>query len=170
MHLRFAFLLFVSFALWGTEPGIHMTLDHAITYEERAWGLMGRHQLPENYGMLFHLKRRTTNFWMFNCFLDMSVAFIDKDNVIISISDLKSYPEKMDPKRPIKSLSDIFLYPPNDPAIIFFRQNIVASPPSAHFALETSRDWFQKNEIKPGDKMTWNADKATFYKSHSSRK
>jgi len=95
-----------------------MTLEHAKAKEEIRWGLMGRKTIPKNHGMTFTFAEpKTLNFWMFNCFVDLSVAYIDENRVIREIHQMKAYPEKMDPYRPVNHPRDIDKYPPNDPTI-----------------------------------------------------
>lgn len=168
------FLLFVFFPsfFYGTETkAVPLTLEHAVTQQERAWGLMGRRELPTNHGMLFHFPAtRAHKFWMFNCFIDLSVAFLDEKLRIIQIEDLKSYPEKMDPYRPVNSLNDLAYYPPKDPILIFFQKNEVTAPPSTRYALEMSWNWFKENGIKSGSVLSWDQDSGVISTSHNQDK
>jgi len=169
MFRTILFFLIIPLWVWGTPVSI--TLEHALTWDQRMWGLMGRPELPPNHGMLFHLpgNGKETNFWMFNCLFDLSVAFIDSNNIILNIFDLKSYPNKMDPKRPVKSLKDLSLYPPNDPVVLFFREKAVKGPYSAKYALEMKKNWFQEHGIKPGDMLFWNKEKGTLIPSPNTK-
>jgi uncharacterized membrane protein (UPF0127 family) len=147
-----------------SEKILPITLEYAITTEERAWGLMQRRELPKNHGMLFvYPRNQRLSVWMFNCFIDLSISFLDGNGVITEIRELKSYPEKMDPARPVSKLRDFNKYPPNDPIVEFFHRNQVTSSTPAHFALEMGSDWFKENEIKIGDRLKWESGSPTAY-------
>ncbi len=138
------------------QQGIPVVLEYADTPEERAWGLMGRRALFENQGMLFiYPKEEKIALWMFNCFIDLSVAFLDHEAKILEIRELKSYPEKMDPARPVLSLRDFQKYPANDRVLAFFRSRQIASKSKALFALEMKAGWFDEKGIKAGDRLIW---------------
>lgn len=141
----FFLILFYPFILAG------LTIEVASTPEQIAWGLMGRKEIPDDYGMLFVYETpKITSVWMFNCFVDLSVAFIDENGVIQEIHDLKAYPEKMDPKRPVKSINDLWLYPYKDPIVQFFHSNNVTSSFAVKYILEMKKGGFEKNGFKVG--------------------
>ncbi len=150
------FLLFCThFALFA-EKSIPITIEYAITDDERTWGLMGRDSLPENHSMLFiYQYPRYVSFWMFNCFIDLSIAYLQDDGTIQEIHTLKSYPEKMDPKRPIKNIKDFNLYPPDDPIFAFFQKNAAKSSFKTKYVLEMESDWFDRHGVKIGDRVVW---------------
>jgi uncharacterized membrane protein (UPF0127 family) len=93
--------------------------------------------------------------WSFNCYIPLSVAFMDEEKVIRDIQDLSSYPEKMDPFRPVYSLEDIAQYPPYDPILRFFQSKSIRSSFPAKYAMEMNLNWFVENEIKKGDVVSW---------------
>ncbi len=104
----------------------------ASTGEEREIGLMYVKALPDNEGMLFLLPNVTqASFWMKNTLIPLSIAFIDRNGVIIDIHDMKAMDET-----PILSKNDEVAY-----------------------ALETNLHWFALNGIKPGDKIFPGPDK-----------
>lgn len=114
----------------------HMTLRHASTPEERSLGLMGIRSLGENEGMTFNYpKPQRIGIWMYKCYIDLSVAFLDENKVIREIHDLKAYPTISDPH--------------------FFEQKSVTSSFDATYVLEMNVGWFAKRGIKPGDKARW---------------
>ena len=92
---------------------------------------------------------------MFNCLIDLSLAFLDEDSVITEIRQLKAYPEKMDPKRQVLSLKDLKKYPFFDPILIFFYKNQVSSSKKAQYALEMRSGWFREKGVKVGDRLVW---------------
>ena len=102
----------------------------AITPEQQRQGLMNVQgmpptELPENEGMLFIYKREEIlSFWMKNTTLPLSIAFIDKKYNITEIRD-------MEPKR----------------------MDSIRSAEPAHYALEVNKGWFDRNNIKVGDKV-----------------
>lgn len=146
-------LLFFACApccLYSDSP--QFFVEQVQTREQKLWGLMQRHYLPENQGMLFHYSRPTKPmFWSFNCYLDLSVAFIDEKWRIREIKSLYAFPEKMDPTRPVRSVYDFALYSSRDPIILFFRKNSVAPSYPIMHVLEMNLAWFEKNGVKVGD-------------------
>lgn len=141
-----------------------ITLEHAWTPEQISWGLMLRKTLPRNHGMMFHYPTPIpATFWSFNCWLDLSVAFIDENRVIREIQPLYAYPEKMDPLRPVYSAKDFSLYPKDDPIIHFFMQKAVRSKTPCHCVLEMNLDWFAENNIKVGDLIHWDVNTHSAY-------
>lgn len=152
--IAFVLIGCICASLQAESPPI--TLEHAWTPDQINWGLMQRKGMPENHGMLFHYKTsEPRTFWSFNCYFDLSVAFINKDKVIVDIQDLYAYPEKMDPSRPVNHIQDIVHYKPNDPAILFFAKNAIQSKQHARYVLEMNLGWFKKNHVNPGDKIDW---------------
>jgi uncharacterized protein len=145
------FFMLATFGLHGAE--VPFTIEVAENNQQRQWGLMGRSELPENQGMLFLDPRGAI--WMFNVKIDLSVAFLDQSSKIISIEDLKAYPEMMDPERPILQISDMKKYPRDDKTFRFFMDHSVPIPKQTKYALEMNMGWFKKHQIQPGDKVVW---------------
>jgi uncharacterized protein len=143
----------------GTIP---ITLEFAKKPNEISWGLMLRPSLPADRGMLFFFNKPSTmNFWSFNSLIDLSIAFIDKEQVIRDLKELKSYPEKMDPARPVHSIADFKLYPANDPVTVFFQMQSVGSAIRISYALEMNKQWFPENGVIPGDVLLWDETAST---------
>ena len=85
-------------------------------------------KLGENEGMLFlYLREEILSFWMKNTTLKLSIAFINKHGEITEIRDME--PLGMDSVRSAKK---------------------------AQYALEVNQGWFEKNNIKVGDKVKLN--------------
>lgn len=141
----------------GLKACVHLRISE--TPEEKAWGLMNCTHLLEDEGMLFIYETPCyTSFWMFNCYINLSVAFMDDQGVIQEIYDLKAYPELMDKKRPIKELKDLSLYPEQDPIKQFFSRKGTCSKKPTSYALEVNQGWFQKNHIQVGDRLILDKD------------
>lgn len=105
-------------------------VEIADSYKEHEYGLMNRTYLPENSGMLFVFDdERIRYFWMKNTLIDLAIAYIDKDLVIVDIQEMKS-------TKPTDT------YQPSYPS---------AKP--AKYALEMNKGWFSKNKIKVGDRL-----------------
>jgi uncharacterized membrane protein (UPF0127 family) len=103
-----------------------LTTEVAITPEQQETGLMYRTKMGDNHGMIFLLPTiSTATFWMENTLIPLSVAYIDKDGVILEIHDMKAL----------------------DTTITQSESNQVAS------ALEVNLHWFALNGIKPGDRI-----------------
>jgi uncharacterized membrane protein (UPF0127 family) len=93
---------------------------------QREIGLMYVTKLPDNDGMIFLMPTvGPAGFWMKNTLIPLSIAFIDRNGVILEIRDMKAEDET-----PIRSASDQVAY-----------------------ALEANLHWFSLNGIKPGDKI-----------------
>lgn len=86
-------------------------------------GMMFRKSMGENDGMIFNLGHtEQASFWMKNCYVPLSVAYIDTDGVIQEIHPLQ----------------------PQDTNTVF------STSDNIRFALETPQGWFDKHNIKPG--------------------
>jgi len=110
-----------------------LTTEIAASGAQQERGLMYVTKMPDNDGMIFLLPKVTTaTFWMKNTLIPLSVAFIDKNGVILEIHDMKpGDPTVRDSQLPrTRSESDQVAY-----------------------ALETNLHWFTLNGIKPGDKI-----------------
>jgi uncharacterized membrane protein (UPF0127 family) len=123
----------------GQMPKVTLHIDKAslttliaATPAQEERGLMFVTHLPDNDGMIFLLPIGHAEFWMKNTLIPLSVAYIDKNGVILEIHDMKpgdpSVPDAQLPRT--RSDSDQVAY-----------------------ALETNLHWFSLNGIKPGDKI-----------------
>ncbi len=103
-----------------------MIVEIADTDEARGLGLMYRSTLDPDAGMLFDFKEDTTsNFWMANTILPLSIAFIRADGTIIDIKNMQ----------PLDTTS-------------------VGPGAPYRYALETNQGYFRAHNITPGDKVT----------------
>lgn len=108
-----------------TIKGQVLRAELARTEEEKRQGLMGRKHLPENAGMLFIYEREGLwAMWMKNTYVPLSVAFIDRNGVILNIEDMQPLTED---------------------------SHQAAKP--AKYALEVNQGWFAKRGIKRGDRV-----------------
>jgi uncharacterized membrane protein (UPF0127 family) len=93
------------------------------TDEERAKGLMERTSLGKDEGMLFIFEAEGIHgFWMKNTLLPLSIAFIDREEKIVWITDMKPL--------------TLSVHNPPKPIL---------------YALEMNKGWFAANGIKAGD-------------------
>jgi len=91
----------------------------------RAIGLMYRQSMPDSCGMLFIFEEEEVlSFWMKNTYIPLSIAYIDYSGYIVSIKDMLPHDETG-----------------------------VSSDYPAIYALEMNKGWFDKNNIKVGDKI-----------------
>ena len=112
--------------LWvGAEE---MTAEMAVTPIEEQTGMMFRTNMGEQEGMIFVLDGgpMQASFWMHNCPLPLSAAYIDTDGHILEVHDLQ---------------------PHNTNAVLSATGNI-------EFVLETAQGWFKRHGIKPGTVVT----------------
>jgi len=94
--------------------------------EDRTKGLMIREKLGKNDGMLFIFPDPGYHsMWMMNTLIPLSVAFLDRDGVILNVEDME--PKTTD-------------------------SHMAAGP--AVYAIETNKGWFAERKLKPGDKVT----------------
>jgi uncharacterized membrane protein (UPF0127 family) len=150
-------LVFLLLPLSLSATPLTITLEHAVTEEELAWGLMGRRALPDNHGMTFNYpSSERAGCWMFNCFINLSIAFLDEHHKITEIHELTAHPEWMDPNRPVTQLSDLRLYPPGDPIRLLFQKETIYSKEKVSYALEMRQGWFTDYRVQVGDYIFWN--------------
>jgi uncharacterized membrane protein (UPF0127 family) len=107
----------------GNHP---LKVEVAITEPQRMQGLMHREKLGRNDGMIFIFDEPSyQSMWMKNTLIPLSVAFLDKDGVILNILDME--PQTLTP-------------------------NMSAGP--ALYAVETNKGWFAERKLKAGDRVT----------------
>jgi hypothetical protein len=108
------------------NAGIHLIdAEVAASYATRAQGLMYRKQLGVNDGMLFVFPRdESLCMWMRNTYVPLSVAFMDREGVILNIEDMQ--PQTDEP-------------------------HCAVAP--ARYALEMNQGWFAKRGVKAGTKI-----------------
>lgn len=117
----------MNFPVTTLKAGKHLIrAEVASTEAQREQGLMFRRELPKNNGMLFVFDRPARScMWMKNTPLPLSVAFIDANGTILNI-------EKMEP----------------------FTLDSHCSKGWIRYALEMNKNWFAKNSIKAGSKIS----------------
>jgi len=114
-------------------------VEIAETDEARATGLMGRESLGANNGMYFiYPDVHSGPFYMKNTPTALSIAFIDKDGLIVDVKDMRPY-----------DLTPV--YPGSG-----------ASPIKYIDALEMNQGWFERNGIKVGDRAELKDGKVHF--------
>ncbi len=107
--------------LWlGAEE---MTAELALTGLQMQTGMMFRTNLAEESGMLFvfPLPHRAS-FWMKNCPLPLSAAYLDPEGVILEIHDLQAHNTN----------------------------SVEAASDRVQFVLETNQGWFGRHHVTPG--------------------
>ena len=105
---------------------VQVNAEIAKTEDERNYGFMNREKIPDGTGMIFVFNHdQILSFWMKNTPHPLSIAYIDARGVIRDIFDMTPY-----------SLSS------------------VQSTVSVRYALEVPQGWFDKVNVKEGDKIT----------------
>ena len=67
-----------------------ISLEVADTYESRAFGLMGRHYMEMDKGMLFlYEKPSIVSMWMLNTYIDLDIIFLRNNKVVSIIKNVK---------------------------------------------------------------------------------
>jgi uncharacterized membrane protein (UPF0127 family) len=107
--------------LWlGAEE---MTVELALTADQMRTGMMFRTNLEENAGMFFVFPiQHRASFWMKNCPLPLSAAYIDPEGVILEIHDLQAQNTN----------------------------SVEAASDRVQYVLETNQGWFTRHHVNPG--------------------
>ena len=107
--------------LWlGAEE---MVAELALTAAQQQTGMMFRTNMEEGAGMLFPLPyTQRASFWMTNCPLPLSAAYIDTEGVIQEIHDLQAFNAVL-----VESATD-----------------------NIRFVLETPQGWFRRHNVREG--------------------
>ena len=120
-HLDHALPKLPVVKLWLGPAEIKAEITRTIT--ETSTGMMFRTEMGDDEGMLFFLGApRKASFYMKNTTLPLTCAYIDSQGEILEIHNLEPLVET-----PVESTSTDIL-----------------------FVLETPRDWFDKNNVRPG--------------------
>ena len=95
----------------------------ALNGVQQMTGMMWRTNMPENTAMIFvHPYPRQAGYWMKNCYVPLSIAYIDTEGVILEIRDMQ----------------------PHD------TNSVVSASDNVRFALETPQGWFQRHNVSTG--------------------
>ena len=104
-----------------------MITEIARTEQQQECGMMFRTNMPENEGMIFLLPYpMRASFWMKNCPLPLSAAYIDANGTIVEIHALQ----------------------PQD------TNSVVAGAYNIQYVLETPQGWFARHNITTGAAIT----------------
>ena len=108
----------------GTEV---VTSEIALTFEQKATGMMFRKTMPENEAMLFVFGvPHRASFYMRNTTVALSAAYLDSDGTIVELHDLQPLDET-----PVEASAD-----------------------NIQFVLEMNQGWFKRHNISPGAVIT----------------
>jgi hypothetical protein len=90
----------------GTLGDVSLTLEYALSQEEKERGLSGREDIPENYGMLFVFpKDDTYGFWMKDTLVPLDIFWLDSKGQVIHIEKdvaTSTYPTVFYPDTPAR--------------------------------------------------------------------
>lgn len=107
-----------------------ITVEMAESRDQHERGLMFRKSLPENQGMLFVFEDESVRyFWMKNTIIDLSIGYFDKTKTLIDIQEMTAA------------------------SVMEARPRSYPSAKPAMYALEMTKGWFAKNNIKVGQKF-----------------
>ncbi len=105
--------------------GKEVIVELALTAWEHQQGLKHRRWLPDGHGMLFVFPEESRHsFWMKDTYIPISIAFISNGGIITQI-------ESMEP--------------------LSLRSHV--SREAVKYALEMTGGWFERNNVKVGDKV-----------------
>jgi len=100
-----------------------LTAEIAREQVQIATGMMFRTNMPENEAMLFVFPNTDQrSFYMRNCVVPLSAAYIDPGGVILEIINLQPHDET----------------------------GVVSKSASVQFVLEVPQGWFQRHNVSPG--------------------
>ena len=100
-----------------------MDAEMCVTPRQTQTGMMFRKTMGTNDGMIFSLGvPQQAGFWMKNCFVPLSVAFIDPDGVIEEIHPLQ-----------VQDANTVY-----------------STATNIRFALETPQGWFEAHHVTTG--------------------
>lgn len=117
-----------------------LNAELALTPLQERTGMMFRTNMEENAGMLFVFPApHLASFWMKNCPLPLSIAYLDSEGIIQEIHDME---------------------PHNTNSISSQSENI-------RYALETSQGWFKRHQVNPG--MAVGTDRGTLQQTFFNR-
>jgi uncharacterized membrane protein (UPF0127 family) len=103
--------------------GVPTLLEFALTPTQQTTGLMFRSELGEDEGMLFAFDPPgPASFWMKNCVIPLSLAYLDARGEILEI-----YPLEPNEVKSVRSISK-----------------------TVKFAIEMKRGWFEKHNVTEG--------------------
>lgn len=122
---------------WPTEDDNYKALarvELAVTDAEQRRGLMYRESLREDYGMIFVYEEEQSelSYWMKNCRMNLSIAFVTENGVITRIHNVMQAPEPGTPDRVLER------YESGGPA---------------KYAIEMRENWFKDKGIERGDRI-----------------
>jgi len=110
-----------SIRLWLGPAEV--SAEMALTGLQQETGMMFRTNMDENSGMIFPLPYpRQASFWMANCPLPLTAAYIDPQGQILEIHELHA----------------------ND------TNSVMAEAPNIFYVLEMNQGWFARRHIEPG--------------------
>ncbi len=115
----------------GHEHAI--AVEVADTFEKRARGLMFREELGEHQGMLFTYESERpgqAGFWMYNTYIPLDIAYLNKDNTIAAILSMDPCPS-IDSRR----------CPVYEPKVPYYA------------ALEVNQGYFERYDISVGTQL-----------------
>jgi uncharacterized membrane protein (UPF0127 family) len=118
------------------------TFDFEVAASDAAIqrGLGGRNEIAEDGGMIFVFPFPSSHsFWMRDCLVDIDIAFLDRDGVVVA-----AYEMKAEPLRGPGETEDAY----------FARLARYPSGPRAHFAVETRAGTNKALGLAVGSKVT----------------
>ncbi len=115
-----------------TVGGRSITVELALDPGTRERGLMWREALPKDHGMLFvETRDRPMSYWMKNCKIPLSIAFVRADGTIANVLEMSLPPTGVP-----------------DSGLPRFE-----SEGAVRYALEMEAGWFERHGIGPGARL-----------------
>ncbi len=103
--------------------GEEMVTELALTAQQQMTGMMYRTNMAENEAMIFvHTETQRVGYWMKNCPLPLSIAFINPDGVIEDIREMEARDTN----------------------------STISASMNVRFALEAPAGWFSRHNVTTG--------------------
>ena len=110
-----------------TVAGRTVTVELALTFDQRSSGLMGRTHLDADAGMLFiFTDDQPRTFWMRNTLIPLDIVFLDRDGTVQNVAD----------------------------ALPGVEQPGYHSQRAARMVLELNEGWCAQHGLRSGDRVT----------------
>ena len=116
---------------------LRLRAEIAETPLQRHRGLMYRHSMPENAGMLFVFQsEQLGGFWMYNTYIPLSIAYINAQGIIVTLRDMEPCGGRSQQECSAEAVN----YLPSAPY---------------RYALEVNQSFFETHGISVGDRASF---------------
>lgn len=97
----------------ATIGGERFTLETSLNDEQRALGLGGREEIPEDGGMVFAFpasRKAVQRFYMAKCLVDIDIAYVDDSGRVVKMYTMPKEPPRREDESELEYISRLPLY------------------------------------------------------------